>query len=128
MKLLLDARALLWFVWDHPNLSAAARAALSDPGNELLLSMGTYWEIAIKVGINKLTLTEPFEPFMNGTIAHNDLSILPITVRHAAELIALPLHHRDPFDRLLIAQALVEGAPVVSSDAAFDVYPITRVW
>ena len=128
MRLLLDAQALLWFIWDHPNLSAPSRAALSDPGNELLLSMGTYWEIAIKVGIKKLTLAESFESFMNGAIVDNHVIILPITVRHAAELIGLPVHHRDPFDRLLIAQALVEGIPIVSNDTAFDAYPITRIW
>ena len=128
MKLLLDTHALLWFVWDHANLSENARNLMNDPDNELLLSTGTIWEIAIKVGLNKLTLAEPYEDFMNRAIADNDLAVLETSVKHAAVLTTLPFHHRDPFDRLIIAQAMVEGIAVVSGDAAFDAYPVTRLW
>jgi len=128
MKLLLDTHALLWFVWDHANLSENARNLMNDPDNELLLSTGTIWEIAIKVGLNKLTLAEPYEDFMNRAIADNDLTVLETSVRHAAVLTTLPFHHRDPFDRMIIAQAIAEEIAIVSSDAAFDAYPVTRLW
>lgn len=128
MKLLLDAHAFLWFVWNHRNLSANARNLLSDPVNELLLSTGTIWEIAIKVGLKKLTLAEPYEDFMNRTIADNDLKILEISIQHTAVMTTLPHHHRDPFDRLIIAQSIVEGIAVVSNDPAFDAYPVKRSW
>ncbi len=128
MKLLLDTHALLWFVWDHANLSENARNLMNDPDNDLLLSTGTIWEIAIKVGLNKLTLAEPYEDFMNRAIADNDLTVLETSVRHAAVLTTLPFHRRDPFDRMIIAQAIAEGIAIVSSDAAFDAYPVTRLW
>jgi PIN domain nuclease of toxin-antitoxin system len=128
MKLLLDTHALLWFVWDHANLSENARNLMNDPDNELLLSTGTIWEIAIKVGLNKLTLAEPYEDFMNRAIADNDLTVLETSVKHAAMLTTLPFHHRDPFDRLIIAQAIAEGIIVVSGDTVFDAYPVTRLW
>jgi len=101
---------------------------MSDPANDLLLSTATIWEIAIKVGLGKLTLAEPYEDFMSRMIAETDLGILQISVKHAAMLTTLQLHHRDPFDRLLIAQAMVEGVSVVSNDAAFDAYPVARLW
>ena len=128
MKLLLDTHALLWFVWDHAHLSENARNLMNDPDNELLLSTGTIWEIAIKVGLNKLTLAEPYEDFMNHAIADNNLTVLETSVKHAAVLTTLPFHHRDPFDRLIIAQAITEEIAVVSGDTAFDAYPVTRVW
>lgn len=128
MTLLLDAHALLWFIRADPRLSATARNLMSDPNNDLLLSTGTIWEIAIKVGLRKFTLAEPYDVFIRDAIADNDLTVLQISVEHAAAFTTLPLHHRDPFDRLLVAQALVEGLPLVSADPALDAYPITRLW
>jgi len=128
VKLLLDSHSLLWFVWDHPKLSTMARDLMANPRNELLFSMASLWEIAIKVSIGKLTLAEPYDVFMNQVIARNHLVILPITVRHTTMVVSLPFQHRDPFDRLLIAQAMVEQVPIISRDAAFDAYPVTRLW
>lgn len=128
MRVLVDAHAILWFVWDHESLTAKARTVMEDAASDLLLSAGTLWEIAIKVGLRKLNLTKPYELFMEDAIADNDLTILPISLAHATALTTLPLHHRDPFDRLLIAQALAEHVPIVSCDPAFDAYPITRIW
>jgi PIN domain nuclease of toxin-antitoxin system len=128
MRLLLDTHALLWFVWGHANLSATARSLISDPKNTLLLSAASLWEIAIKVSIGKLTLAGPYDVFMNQAILTTGLGILPIEVRHGAVLVGLPLHHRDPFDRLLVAQAAVEKIPLLSADPVFDAYPITRIW
>lgn len=128
MKVLLDSHALLWFVWDHPKLSPKARDLMVDSQNDLLFSMGSLWEIAIKVSIGKLALAGPYEVFMKQVITTNHITILPVTVRHTATVASLPFHHRDPFDRLLIAQAMVEQVPIICGDTAFDAYPVTRLW
>lgn len=128
MKLLLDTHTLLWFTWGHANLSANARTLMMEATNDLFLSAASLWEIAVKVSLNKLLLAQPYQAFLERAIADNSLIILPITVAHGAELTTLPLHHRDPFDRLLIAQALVEGMPLLSNDAAFDAYLVKRLW
>jgi PIN domain nuclease of toxin-antitoxin system len=128
MRLILDAHTLIWAVDDPARLSPVAAAALQDPANELLLSAGTIWEIAIKVGLGKLTLSLPYRDWMNKAIADLGLSVLPITVEYGNGQAALPWHHRYPFDRLLIAQAVTEGVPIVSADAQLDAYGITRLW
>lgn len=128
MKLLLDTHALLWFVWNHPKLSAAARSLIADPKNALFFSAASIWEIAIKVGIGKLTLADPYDVFMNQAIRTTGLTILPIEIRHAAAVTSLPPHHGDPFDRMLAAQALVETMCFVSIDAIFDGYALKRLW
>jgi PIN domain nuclease of toxin-antitoxin system len=128
VRLLLDTHTLLWFVENDPKLSPKALDALADPNNDLLLSPATYWELAIKVGLGKYQLSEPLADYLNETIRLYELIILPIDVQHAATVSTLPQHHRDPFDRLLIAQAIVEEVSLVSGDAAFDAYPITRLW
>jgi PIN domain nuclease of toxin-antitoxin system len=98
------------------------------PQNDILISPATYWEIAIKVSIGKFRLPGPFADFMEQQIAQNDLTVLPITVAHAAVVASLPFHHKDPFDRLLIAQSIEENIPVLSADRALDAYPVTRLW
>ncbi len=128
MKLLLDTHAFLWFVLNDPQLSAAARALIGDPANEVAVSPATLWEIAIKISIGKYRLNEPYQTFMEREIAANQMRLLTIEPRHTAPLVTLPFHHRDPFDRLLVAQALVEQMPLVSADATLDAYPITRLW
>jgi PIN domain nuclease of toxin-antitoxin system len=128
MRLLLDAHTFLWFVWDDLQLGTNARALIVDPSNQKLISAVTYWEIAIKVSIGKLDLGEPYRAFMPREINRNNFDMLPVSVDHAAVVSSLPFHHRDPFDRLLIAQAIVEQIPIVSGDPAFDAYPITRLW
>lgn len=128
MTALLDTHAFLWFILDDPQLSATARALMSDPANDLLLSPASYWEMAIKISLGKYSLAEDFEAFMERQITENSLTVLPISIAHAAVIAALPFHHRDPFDRLLIAQAMTETIPVISSDRIFDKYPVTRIW
>jgi PIN domain nuclease of toxin-antitoxin system len=128
MKLLIDAHALIWYVDQDHLLSPTARAAIAAPSNDRLLSAGTIWEIAIKVGLKKLALPQPYRPWMEQAIAGLGAMILPITVEHADVQTGLPDHHRDPFDRLLVAQALVENLPVVSADAQLDAYGINRLW
>jgi PIN domain nuclease of toxin-antitoxin system len=124
LRLLLDTHTLIWSV-DDPS---QVRAALADPANDRLLSAATIWELSIKVGQGKLALSLPYRPWMEKAIADLKLTILPITVEYADRQATLPPHHKDPFDRLLIAQALVEGIPVVSADAAFDLYGVARLW
>src|SRR5437899_3327578 len=108
MRVLLDTHAFLWFVLNEPQLSDIARSVISEPANDILISPATYWEIAIKISIGKYALKEPYNTFIPGQIAANQLVILPIEPQHTAALLSLPHHHRDPFDRLLAAQALVE--------------------
>ncbi len=102
MRLLLDTQAFLWFILAEPRLSATALGLITDPLNHKHVSPASYWEIAIKIRLGKYALPVPFEPFMSDQIARNYFTILPITVKHAAVLTTLPLHHRDPFDRLPI--------------------------
>ncbi len=128
MRLLFDTQAFLWFVQDDPRLSATVKHLVEDENNEKFLSAASYWEIAIKVGVGKLVLAEPFPVYLPREIKANSLTILPITLDHAAVVATLPHHHRDPFDRLLIVQAMAEGMPILSADRAFDAYPITRLW
>jgi PIN domain nuclease of toxin-antitoxin system len=128
MRLLLDTHAFLWFILNDPLLSPTARNLIADPNNEIEISPASYWEIAIKISIGKYSLAEPLQDFIEREIATNQFRILPIEPGHVAPLTALPFHHRDPFDRLIIAQALVEQIPVVSADTAFDDYPVTRLW
>ncbi len=109
-------------------LSARAKALIEDPNNRKLVSIASCWEIAIKAGLGKLRLGEPSHSFLKREIARNNFDWLPISLDHVTAVEGLPLHHKDPFDRLLVAQAIVEGIPVVSSDVAFDAYPITRLW
>lgn len=128
MTVLLDTHAFLWFVLGDSRLSATAKKEIEDPQNDKLISPAAYWEIAIKISIGKYTLPQPYEQFLQKAIDDNGFVILPIEPKHTAELINLPFHHRDPFDRLMIAQAIVEQISVVSNDAAFDPYPVTRIW
>lgn len=128
MKLLLDTHAVLWWMDQDHLLSPAAHAVIGDPTNDLLLSAGTIWEIAIKVGLAKPALSLSYRQWLELAMADFRVTILPVTVVYADVQAALPLHHRDPFDRLLIAQSLVENVPLVSRDDIFDQYGIARVW
>jgi len=128
MRMLVDTHALIWYVDQDHLLTPVAHAAITDPANDLLLSAATVWELAIKVGQGKLSLSLPYRQWMDKAIADLGLILLPVTVEYADRQAALPYHHKDPFDRLIIAQALVEGMRVVSADAIFDTYGITRIW
>ncbi len=128
MRLLLDTHTFLWFLLDDPQLSPTARSTIVDPLNEVEISPASYWEVAIKIRLRKYVLPEPYQTFMEREIADNDFRILPIEPRHTALLTTMPLHHKDPFDRLLIAQSIAEGIPIVSGDVAFDSYPVQRLW
>ena len=131
MRLLLDTHTLLWHANGDPQMSAAATALLMDPANELLLSTASLWEIAIKVGLKKLALSSPYLAFLSRAIGGYGLTVLPISLEDCAEYEQLPFpnpQHRDPFDRMIITHALRHRLSVVGTDAAFDSYPITRLW
>jgi PIN domain nuclease of toxin-antitoxin system len=128
MKLLLDTHSFLWFIVGHSQLSRLARTLIEDPTHQPFLSMASVWEMAIKVSLGKLKIEAPFEAFLAHQLDLNGIELLPIQLRHVALVTTLPFHHRDPFDRLLIAQAQAEQMPVLSSDPAFDAYPIRRLW
>ena len=108
--------------------SAPAMAAMQDPANDRLLSAATIWELAIKVGLGKIALSMPYRQWMETAITDLKLDIVPITVEYAERLSLLPFYHKDPFDRLMIAQALVDGISIVGVDVAFDAYGVTRLW
>lgn len=128
MRTLLDTHTFLWFITADARLSAGAEKMIRRGGNEPLLSIASVWEIAIKVGLGRLPIPEPLESFVPEQPRINRIGLLPIELRHTFEVSRLPLHHRDPFDRLIIAQALSEDLPVVSADSAFDSYPVQRLW
>ena len=128
MRYLVDTHAFLWFITDDPRLSPPAKGLMESAENELILSPASHWELAIKLSTGKLKLTESFSVLVHREIAINGFSILPIQVDHTAVLTSLPYHHRDPFDRMLIAQAIVEQLPIITVDAQFDAYGITRAW
>jgi PIN domain nuclease of toxin-antitoxin system len=128
MRYLLDSHALLWYTLDDPRLSGTAKKLILDPANEVLISPASYWELAIKVSIGKLKLQRPYEEFIDICLNKYAFVILPVEPKHTRHLITLVFHHRDPFDRLLIAQAIEENVPIIGNDEEFDPYPIKRLW
>jgi PIN domain nuclease of toxin-antitoxin system len=107
----------MWFVEDNPSLSPHARALIEESTNDVFLSIASVWEMAIKVSLGKLDVSQPFDLFIPNQLLLNDITLLDITVSHSLRVATLPFHHRDPFDRLLIAQSLVEAMPVISNDS-----------
>jgi PIN domain nuclease of toxin-antitoxin system len=128
MKILLDTHAFLWLVTDAPELSETAKQVFLDKANEIVLSAVSGFEIAIKYSLGKLELSEPPEVFIKNRIFKNELSVLPVTLQHTLKLSDLPFHHRDPFDRLLITQAMTENLPILTRDPLFSEYSVVTVW
>ena len=128
MKILLDTHTFLWWITDDQKLSGRAREIISDGSNELFLSAATGWEIAIKVKIGRLKLPEEPIRFILEQMRINAIQSLPIQMNHALHVSTLPQHHRDPFDRLLIATAQLEGLPILSSDHQLANYQVEVIW
>jgi PIN domain nuclease of toxin-antitoxin system len=126
MRQLLDTHIFIWFVMGDPRISVSMRSQIEN--NHNLLSIASVWEMAIKHSIGKLNFGLTFDEFIEQQIIRNGIELLPITIDHITAVATLPLHHRDPFDRILIAQALAENIPILSADKIFDAYPIRRVW
>ena len=128
MRLLLDTHTFIWFVTDSPRISITAKTLIEDEYNEKLLSIASVWEMAIKHSIGKLTFELPFMSFITLQMQQNSMQLLNIQIGHLNVVANLPLHHRDPFDRLIVAQGMVEQIPIVGSDRAFDSYSVQRLW
>jgi PIN domain nuclease of toxin-antitoxin system len=128
VKLLADTHTFLWFILDDPALSGRAKELLEDPTSERLLSIGSLWEIAIKHSLGKLSLAKPFAEFIPEQLQQNRFQVLDLRVEHLVGVARLPFHHRDPFDRMLVAQSLANNLPVLSADDAFDAYGVRRIW
>jgi PIN domain nuclease of toxin-antitoxin system len=128
MRLLLDTHAFLWFVLDDQKLSSMAKTLIEDPENVVEVSPASYWEIAIKIKLKKYALPQPYQEFMETQLAANDFRVLPIEPRHTALLTEMQFHHKDPFDRLIVAQALSERVSIISVDPQLDAYGVQRLW
>lgn len=126
MKYLLDTHSLIWFLSGDNQLSAHARQLIEDESNEIFVSIASLWEMSIKVSLGKLDLNQPFQQLFPAQLENNSIAILSISMSHLSALCTLPFHHRDPFDRLIIAQSLFDNLPVIGVDSAFDSYGIRR--
>ena len=128
MNYLLDTHTFLWFINNDVSLSATAKTLIEEPTNDSCLSVASVWEIAIKFSLAKLEIPTPFTDFVTSQLAENNFGLLPIEPAHIGIVATLPFHHRDPFDRLIIAQAQHEGLPIIGKDESFDAYGIARYW
>ncbi len=126
MTVLLDTHAFLWWLTAAPRLSRRARKVIAD--SRCLLSIASCWEMAIKASLGRLDVPRPLDRFFQQQLEVNGFELLPIALEHAAAVRELPFHHRDPFDRLIAAQARAEEIPLVSSDPVFSKYGVKRIW
>jgi PIN domain nuclease of toxin-antitoxin system len=127
MKALLDTHTFLWAISNHPALSRRAREIFTGP-NDLWLSVASVWEILIKNKTGKLPLPKPSGPYLIKKLSENRIEILPIRLDHVLRIENLAVHHRDPFDHLLIAQSIEEKLPLISADPVFGSYPVDLIW
>ena len=125
---ILDTHAFLWFVLDDPRLPRALDSVFNDPTITKALSIASLWEIVIKAQLGKLKLPMSAEAFFQAYVTERDVEVLPISLADLSAYHELPLHHRDPFDRLIIAQAQVAHRPIVTADPKFKLYPVDVTW
>ncbi len=128
MNVLLDTHTFLWFIDGDARLSPRARELIEDQANIKLVSIASLWEMGLKMSIGRLGLAEPFEELIPRQMELNGFGLLPVRIPHIGRVVSLPFHHRDPFDRMIIAQCLVENLSVVSLDSTFDRYSVQRLW
>ena len=128
MRVLLDTHAFLWWITEDRRLSGRAREVMTDGHNNLLLSAASGWEIAIKASLGRITLPVPIDRFLSAQLQRNSIGTLPIEMSHALHVHALPLLHRDPFDRLLVAQAQLEKLLILTSDRQVAQYDVETLW
>lgn len=128
MRLLLDTHAFLWWITDDPHLSDRARALIGEGGNEVFLSAASAWELVVKASLRRVETVQPLERFVPDQLERNGFQALPVLLRHALALPDLPPLHRDPFDRMLVAQALTEEMTLVSADREIRRYPVPVAW
>jgi PIN domain nuclease of toxin-antitoxin system len=125
---LIDTHALLWIAGDEDKVSVRARNVFLNPRNDLYFSTANLWEMAIKISIKKLNLGSTLNDFIDDHIIGNGIRLLPIKPSHVVRIATMPFIHRDPFDRLMIAQALAENMRILSSDRQLDGYSVQRIW
>ena len=128
MRILLDTHAMLWWLAGDPKLSPAARELIADGANTLVWSMASSWEIAIKVGLGRLGLGRSLTELYGDIVSGQGVELLAISHEHCDRVAGLPLHHRDPFDRMLVAQAEAEGVPILSADPKLARYDVRILW
>ena len=128
MKVLLDTHAFLWAISDSARLSPRGRSIFLDDDNQLLLSAASVWEIAIKLALGRLTTTDPLGDLLDREMKANSIRLMPIEIEHCLGLTDLPFHHRDPFDRMLVVQAMCEDCRLLSTDRVLDKYGVQRIW
>ena len=128
MKFIADTHAFLWFITDSERLSPKAKTFLEASESDRVLSAASIWEIAIKTSLGKLSFKKPLEELLPEQIRLNYFQVLDISSEHALRVAGLPMLHRDPFDRMIVAQALVERLPILSNDGALDGYGVRRLW
>lgn len=128
MKALLDTHAFLWWISDDPRLSAPIRELVGNGESKLFLSAASGWEIAIKMRLGRLEVHGDPEQFILEQLALNDIAVLPVSISHALRTVALPGHHRDPFDRMLVAQSQIERLPIVTADPLIARYAVEVIW
>ncbi len=128
MQYLADTHCFLWYISGHTNLSSSARKLIDEKQNQIYVSIASLWQIAIKSALGKLTVIQSFEDLISDQLKRNDFTVLPISLDHLATLTTLPFHHRDPFDRLLIAQARTDDRPIITKDKIFNDYEVRVVW
>lgn len=128
MKVLLDTHVFLWWITDDPQLPSHIRELIAKGGNELFFSAASCWEIAIKAQLGKISIPAKADSYISEQMAANSVQSLPVEASHALQVYHLPLLHRDPFDRILIAQAQLEGLPIITSDSQIMEYKIKVIW
>ena len=128
MKVLLDTHSFLWLITGDERLSETAKQTFLNPDTQLFFSAASFWEICIKASLGKITLQSGWSETIQNEMLDNSIQWLPIEIPHCIEVAKLPFHHRDPFDRLLIAQAMVEDMHLLSRDSRFSAYAVPRIW
>ena len=128
MKVLIDTHVFLWSIASPKKLSSRARSVIESGNNQVFLSVASLWEIVIKVQVGKLSLPDHAERYLRRRIAETDIEVLPITAEHTLKLFSIPDHHRDPFDRILVAQSLEEQIAIVTADTAVTRYSVQVIW
>ena len=128
MRVLTDTHAMLWWLRDDQRLSHRARQILGDGGNELLWSIASSWEIAVKLGLGKMEIDKPLARLFADLVSEQGVTVLPVGHEHCALLAGLALHHRDPFDRMLVVQAMQERVPILTADPKLALYDAEIIW
>jgi PIN domain nuclease of toxin-antitoxin system len=128
MRVLIDTHIFIWYIQNSERLPSSIATYINDGRNDILLSIASVWEMAIKQSTGKLNLGLPYASFIEEQMRLNSMELLPLRLDHLEVVTTMPFHHRDPFDRILIAQAMLEDIVIISADSTFSSYPVQRIW